>query len=256
VIDDTAGYPSAIIGKIFSDISALSPMPPFVVATGDYQFASAYSGTQAQAQFNLYAAARAKYPGFEFPAMGNHECSGAVSSNCGPGSANGLTNNYNAFVSTLLKPIGKTLPYYSINVTANDKSWTSKFVFVAANAWDQTQANWLDTAMAAATTYTFVIRHESASTAGCAGVTASESIIAKHPYTLEIVGHTHTYYRPATREVIFGNGGAPLTSGNYGFGLVTQRNDGAIQVDEIDMNTAAPDLKFRFALRPDGSPAP
>jgi hypothetical protein len=57
--------------------------------------------------------------------------------------------------------------------------------------------------------------------------------------------------------VIFGNGGAPLSgSGNYGFGLVQQRADNAIQVDMLDYSSMQPDTKFEFAVNPDGSAAP
>ncbi len=257
--DQTSAYPTAIISKIFSDIAALNPMPPFVVATGDYNFSSAFSGNEATKQFALYNAAKQPFSsagGVEFPAMGNHECTGSTTSNCGPGNQYPTTNNYAAFQAALLAPIQKTDPYYVINVTANDSSWTAKFVFIAANAWSSTQAAWLDTALSPATTYTFVIRHESATANTAPGVTPSEQIMAKHPYTLAIVGHSHTYWRPQQREVIFGNGGAPLTSGNYGYGLVTQRADKSIQIDEIDMNTGTPDTKFRFALHPDGTSSP
>ncbi len=252
VIDDTKAYPTAVITKIFSDINALNPMPPFAVATGDYQFSSSY-GAEAPKQFALYAQARSKYSGIEFPAMGNHECTGATTSNC----ASTVTNNYTAFMSTMLGPIQKTKPYYSINVAATDASWTAKFVFVAANAWDSTQANWLDTTLAQSTTYTFVIRHESNTASTAPGVTPSKQIMANHPLTLLIVGHEHTYSRPAQTEVLFGNGGAPLVNAStYGFGLITQRQDKAVQVDSIDMNTGSPDLQFRFAVKADGSPAP
>jgi len=257
--DQTSGYPTAIINKIFSDLTALSPMPPFVVATGDYQFASAFSGSEAVKQFALYTAASQSYRtagGLEFPAMGNHECTGATASNCGMGNQYTSTNNFAAFKSALLAPIQKTEPYYVINVAADDSSWTAKFVFIAANAWDAAQSSWLDTTLSATTTYTFIIRHESASANTAPGVTPSEAIMSKHPYTLAIVGHTHTYYRPQVKEVIFGNGGAPLTSGNYGYGLVTQRADKSIQIDEIDMTTGNADPKFRFALHPDGTTSP
>jgi hypothetical protein len=80
--------------------------------------------------------------------------------------------------------------------------------------------------------------------------------MAKHPYTLAIVGHTHTYGRTGPRQVTIGNGGAPLTGGaTFGFGLVQQRADGAIQVDMIDSATGHADTGFRFALHADGSPA-
>ena len=256
-IDDIGGYPTAIINKIYTDVDGLSPRPPFVVGTGDYMFAST-SGTQAGPQLDLYLAARAKYSGVSFAAMGNHECTGATASNCGPGSTNGITSNYTAFLQKLLGPIGKTDPYYSVRVDAHDGSWTSKMVFVAANAWSAAQATWLDGELAKPTTYTFLVRHESHSVTQAPGVAPAEQIMARYPYTLSFVGHTHTYEHFSTsREVIIGNGGAPATgSKNYGFAVAQQRPDNAIQVDVLDYATLTADTSFRFAVKPDGSPAP
>ena len=255
-VDDTKGYPTTIITKLYQDLAQRPSVPPFVVSTGDYIFASV-SGTQAAPQFAQYQSARAGYGGMLFPALGNHECTGATVSNCGAGGADGITANYTQFMSTLLAPIQKTLPYYEIDVDAIDASWTSKLLFVAANAWDATQAAWLDSAMAKVTTYTFIVRHEPAQAYTAPGVKPSEAIMAAHPYTLAIVGHTHTYDHPMAREIIVGNGGAPLTGGkNYGFGLVTQRTDKTLQIDMMDMTSGLADASFRFAIHPDGTPAP
>jgi len=253
--DDIGSYPTAIVDKIFADITAHRPQVPFVVSTGDYQFSY---GSTAGAQLDLYLGARKQFPGPEFPAMGNHECTGATASNCGPGTHSGQTANYQAFMSKMLAPIGQTKPYYAIHVAAADGSWTAKFVFVAANAWTSDQGTWLDSAMSESTTYTFVVRHEPASATTAPGVTPSEQIMAKHPYTLAIVGHSHTYGRSSQREVIVGNGGAPLSSGSvdYGYALVQRRSDGAIQVDMIDYMTAQPVSGMGFAVKADGSPAP
>jgi hypothetical protein len=254
--DDTAGYPTAIITQIYSHIDALSPRPSFAVSTGDYQFA-APAGAEGATQLDLYLGARAKYSGTVFPAMGNHECTGFTASNCGAGNADGVTNNYTSFLTKLLAPINQTNPYFEIDVNAADSSWTSKLLFVAANAWTQTQADWLDHALSRQTTYTFVLRHEPAAANTAPGVTPSENILGNHPYTLAIVGHTHTYERPGPREVIVGNGGAPLSGGkNYGFGMVSQRDDGAIAVDMIDWSSGLADASFHFAVKADGSPAP
>jgi hypothetical protein len=257
-IDDTAGYPTAIITKIFQDVRSYNPVPPFAISTGDYMFATPQPGGQAQAQLDLYIQARGPY--LTYPAMGNHECTGYTNSNCGPGGADGITDNYTQFINGLMQPLGNTNPYYAIDIKATSGSWTAKFVFVAANAWDSAQQSWLQTTMAQATTYTFVVRHESSETSGGPpGESGSDAIIAQYPYTLLIVGHTHTYQRAglSPKEVIIGNGGAPLTgSGDYGFGLATQRADGAIQIDMIDYQTLQPDTSFRFAVNPDGSPAP
>jgi hypothetical protein len=255
-IDDTPGYPTPIITKIWSDIAALEPMPPFTVSTGDYQFSSSF-GTQAAPQLDLYLGARAQYPGVTFPAMGNHECTGATASNCGAGTANGITNNYTSYLTKMLGPIGKTDPFYEIDVNAQDMSWTSKFLFVAANAWTDAQGTWLDGAMARATTYTFIVRHEPAQANTAPGVDPSEAIMAKYPYTLSIVGHTHTYEHFGAREVVIGNGGAPLSgSKDFGYGLVSQRADGSLAVDMVDYTSGLADGRFHFAVKADGTPAP
>jgi hypothetical protein len=261
--DDPSNYPTAIITKIFQDINALSPRPPLVFGTGDYQFSSTGNNATAQEQVSTYMTARQGYSGAFFPAMGNHECgvSGGFTTsdnnNCGPNNQGGATPNYDEFMSQMLTPIQKTTPYYAINVNASDNSWTAKFVVTAANAWDTAQQTWLDTTLSQPTTYTFVIRHESSTSTpplppGVAGVDAA---LANHPYTLLIVGHAHTYghYKNSPKEVTFGNGGAPLSSKNYGFGLFAQRCDGAIVVDAIDYQSGATDGYFHFVVKPDGT---
>ena len=254
--NDTAAYPTAIIDQIYTRIEALPARPSFVVSTGDYNFAST-SSSAATAQITLYMGARAKYSGAFFPAMGNHECTGATASNCGAGNADGITNNYSAFLSQMLGPIGKTLPYYAIDLKAADATWTAKLVFIAGNAWSSAQAAWLETTLAAPTTYTFIVRHEPKDTTQAPGVSPSEAIMAQHPYTLALVGHTHTYYHFPGREVLVGNGGAPLSgSKNFGFAIVSQRPDLALQVDMVDYASGLGDSKFHFVVKPDGTPAP
>ncbi len=256
-VDDTGGYPLAIITKIFEDIQSLRPAPPFGVSTGDYMFASP-GGGQAAAQLALYLHARAAFSGTMFPAMGNHECTGATASNCGSGNADGITDNYAQFLAKMVQPLGQPRPYYSFDVDASTGAWTAKFVIVAANAWDDVQARWLEATLARATTYTFIVRHEPASATAAPGVTPAERIQSQHPYTLSIVGHSHTVEKTGPREVVIGNGGAPLTSSraNYGFGLVQQRADGNVQVDVLDYETMKPDTSFSFAVTPDGAPVP
>ncbi len=250
--DDTSGYPTTIIDKIYSDIAAASPAIPFVVSTGDYMFASTYgSSSQSQPQLDLYMTARSKYPGVLFPAMGNHECNGSTDSNCGPGGYEGETANYTNFIKTMLAPIGQSNPYYSINVQGPGGAWTAKFVFIAANAWNSTQSSWLSSTLAQKSTYTFIVRHESSYANTAPGVSPSDSIIAGYPYTLLIVGHTHSYYWENPKQAIVGNGGAPLSgSGDYGYGLVTQQSDGSIAVDMIDYQTLSADSYYHKVLSP------
>jgi hypothetical protein len=255
--DDTADYPSEIIGTIYERIESLAPRPPFALATGDYVFATT-GGGQAAPQFDLYLLAARRYSGVVFPAMGNHECTGATASNCGPGAADGTPDNYLQFVEKMLRPIGRSVPYFAFDVDSIAGTWSAKFVVVAGNAWDDVQARWLAQTLARSTTYTFVVRHEPAAADRAPGVTPSEQILAESNYTLSIVGHSHTYARSGPREVIIGNGGAPLTSSSatFGFGLVRQRDDGAIQVDVIDSQTMQVDADFAFAIAPDGSALP
>jgi Calcineurin-like phosphoesterase len=256
VLNDARGYPIDVINRIYDGVEALDPHPAFAVATGDYVFASPGS-TQANAQFDLYLAARDRFTGVVFPAMGNHECTGLTESNCIVPHRHGISNNYTAFMSMLLGPIHKVDPYYMVEVNATDGSWTSKLVVIAANAWSNEQAEWLERSLSIDTTYTFIVRHEPRDAVTAPGVRPSERIMGRHPYTLAICGHTHTYMHSQDREVIIGNGGAPLTGNrNYGFGLVQRREDGAIQVDMFDYFTRLPDKSFEFAVNPDGTPAP
>jgi hypothetical protein len=261
--DDPSGYPTAIITKIFQDIEAQSPHPVLALGTGDYQFTEATNDTDATAQISLFMTARQDYSGPWFPAMGNHECgvSGSYTTSdnndCGPGNPGGATANYNAFIAGMMTPINQTLPYYSINVSASDNSWTAKFVMTAANAWSSAQQTWLTTTMAEKTTYTFVVRHEATDATppipDC--IPTIDSIITAAGYTLLIVGHTHNYghYSDAPQTVVFGNGGAPLSSGDYGYGLFSQRCDGAIVVDEYDYMTGVTDSQFHFVITPSGT---
>jgi hypothetical protein len=246
-INDTTGYPTAIITRIFQDIEAENPRPAFGVSTGDYQFSSA-TGSESGPQLQLYIQARSNFSNLMFPTMGNHECTGATASNC----ASTTTNNFDNYMSMILAPLQKNLPYYVINVNATDGSWTSKFVFVAANAWDSTQSSWLSSTLSQTTTYTFIVRHERSVTTTAPGVSPSQKIIEQNPYTALIVGHTHTYTTITNKQLVVGNGGAPVTGGvNYGYVIARQRSDGAIVFQEKDYQSGA--VNDTFALNADGT---
>jgi hypothetical protein len=253
-LDDTAHYPTDIITAIWQDVEAEVPHPQFAVTTGDYMFAST-TGSEQAPQLDAYLGARGGFHGVVYPALGNHECTGYTASNCGDGAADGVTVNYTQFLTRLLAPIGEARPYFAERFAAADGSWTAKLVFVAPNAWDNVQAYWLDAILGEPTTYTFVIRHEDHG-AKAPGVVPSGNIIANHPLTLLIVGHSHTYEHDAlNHELIVGNGGAPLTTGtNYGYVIVARRADGAIAITASDYLSHA--VLDTFALSPDGAPLP
>ena len=252
-LDDTANYPTAIVQQIWSDVEAESPRPSFAVTTGDYMFAST-TGAEVDPQLDLYLGARAMYSGFVYPAMGNHECDGYTKSNCGPGGIDGQPPNYNQFMARMIAPIGEGRPYYIERFAATDGSWSAKFVFIAANAWNSAQASWLELILGSEpTTYTFVIRHEPPQSNTAPGVTPSQKIMVNHPaMTLLITGHTHTYqHYPGYREIVVGNGGAPLTSAaNYGYVIVARQPDGTLHVTSKDYQTLAP--VDDFVVTPDG----
>ncbi len=209
-----------IIGSVFSGFQ--SQGVAFAVGSGDYAFSGTASG-DAVPQYDDYMTARANFSGKYLPTMGNHECNGYTDSNCPIGSFTGMTQDY---VNVIVQPTsGQTSPYYSALYKASDGSWTAKFIFTAANAWDSTQNTWLNNTLNVATTYTFIVRHEPANDARAPGVTPSENLMspaysAGH-LTLSITGHTHLVQLPGgtqpygdpygstlAYEMIVGNGGA------------------------------------------------
>ena len=251
----TRSYPTAIVRQLYADLQALSPRPQFALVTGDYCFAPTASDG-AHLQMQAYLGARATYSGTVFYAMGNHECTGNTASNCGPGTTDGVTNNYSAFLTDMLAPLGQSHPYYAVRVNASDGSWTSKFIFAAPNAWDSAQATWLAMQLAIPTTYTFVIDHEpAATTSGPPGLSPLNAALRGVPVTLRIVGHTHTYIHPSANEVVIGLGGAPPAgSFDYGYLTITQLASGDIEVRESDYMTGIVNDVFR--VHADGTAAP
>ena len=237
--DDVSNYPTPIITKIYQDMQSLSVKPQFVINTGDYMYANRTGSTGAQ-QMQLYLTAQSNFTaGPAFPAMGNHECDGATAGNC---TSLSYSNNYQAFMNSMMSPLGQSKPYYRVNISDTNGQWTAKFIFLAINAWDSTQKSWLQTQLADATTYTFIVRHEPSDATTAPGIPDSETVINAAPYTLKIVGHTHEFYHQSgAREVIVGNGGAPLgsPSDNYGYAIVQMLADGNIQVDSMDYQSNA-----------------
>ena len=254
-LDDTANYPTAIIRQIWTDVEAEVPHAAFAVSTGDYIFAST-GGHEQDPQLDLYLAARMAFHGVVYAAMGNHECNGYTSSNCGPGNSEGQPANFVSFMAKLVAPLDEPLPYFVERFAAADRSWSAKLVVIAANAWDPAQDAWLERALSEPSTYTFVLRHEGHDATTAPGTLPSTIILARHAVTLLIVGHTHAYrHYAAYREIVVGNGGAPLTSStNYGYVIVARNPDGTIGVTSREYMTHA--LVEQFTVKPDGMPAP
>jgi hypothetical protein len=253
-VDDTANYPTAVVGQIWTDVQAASPHPAFAISTGDYMQAST-TGWQQGPQLEAYLGTRAVFDGVVYAAMGNHECNGDTQSNCGPGTELGETRNYTEYLAKLVTPIGESRPYFVERFAATDHSWTAKLVFIAANAWSAAQGAWLDTTLGEPTTYTFVVRHEPSASFHAPGVIPSDTIIARHPHTLLIFGHTHTYEHLAGEPaIIVGNGGAPLSSDvDYGYVVVARQPSGNIAVTSYEYATNT--VIDSFEVTASGQPA-
>ncbi len=234
-INDVANYPTPLVQSIYSDIQAMSPRPQFVVATGDFMFASTTSATASQ-QLNLYKNASAAFTGGPlFPVMGNHECDGSTKGNC----AGRTTANTTAYQQVMVQPSGRTKTYYTVTFTSSQPGypWTAKLIVISCNAWDAAQLSWLQSQLAVSTTYTFVARHESTNADATAPCIADvDPLLSAHPPNLLLVGHTHTFelfkrhsaYNPFPfDEVVVGIGGAQqqLNPGQvavYGYATVEQ----------------------------------
>ncbi|MHB1844686.1 MAG: hypothetical protein ACYCWW_07620 [Deltaproteobacteria bacterium] len=264
----SCAYPSQVINSIYTQVKALSPAPSFAIGTGDYMFQSPSYST-ADWQIQQYLSAQQLFGGPLYPAMGNHECTGATTSNCVAGQ-DGTTSNLTAFLGMLgTLGIPNAVPYFVQNI-AISTGQTAKLVVIAANAWDSTQASWLTNALAQPTTYTFIVRHEPSTDigTGITGLDASAQLISTFlqqtpgGVTFTFVGHTHEYRLDSqNQEVIVGNGGAPFdnSSGSglqeYGFLVCQQRTDNAIQCQLDDYQSGAPVSGTAFAVNPDGSTA-
>jgi hypothetical protein len=251
--DDTANYPTDIVRAIWTAVEAETPHPAFAIMTGDYMFATTSRREQVP-QLQLYLAGRAQFSGAAYPAYGNHECTGDTTSNCGAGATDGETANYHAYLDQLVAPIGETRPYFVERFAATDGSWSAKLVFIAPNAWNARQAAWLDAVLAQPTTYTFAVRHEASIVTSIAAVATSDAILAKHPLTLLICGHEHTYrHDPAGKQVVIGNGGAPLSTAiDYGYAIVSRQPDASLQVTAYDYASHA--MIDQFSIDATGAP--
>ncbi|MEZ4222633.1 MAG: metallophosphoesterase [Polyangiaceae bacterium] len=238
--DGTKNYPTKTITQIYKDFQALKPRPQFVIATGDYMFAKP-QGSEGAKQLDLYVKARNNYSGTVFASLGNHEC-GGNNGNCA-----GATNNksYNAFLNKLVKPLGKSKPYYAIKIDDVNGKWTSKFLITACNAWSSAQKTWLQNQLDKPTTYTFVARHQPmGSDAPC--TTEMDKILKGAKYDMLLVGHRHFWeYTPSKRQLIEGLGGAPITRAGqqHGFATIHQLAGGGFRVRQYKAGSIAKPLK-------------
>jgi hypothetical protein len=246
--DEDFAYPNTTVQAIVANMAAMHP--EFAVATGDYMFVE-YLPSSASAQLNSLLSDEKPFGAPIFHTMGNHECQSFTDVNC-------PMLNESVNITTYLSMLLPWTPVPWFSFVVHTDFGDAKFVFIAVNAWTDTQATWLDQVMSAETKYTFVIRHHPTPDAGmpssAVGIAASDAILGKYPVTLYLFGHVHEYTHLSANRVVTGNAGAPLDAGNYGFLYVLQRPDGNIAVSEYppNMNTATD----TWAVTPDGAETP
>jgi hypothetical protein len=243
-VDMPAEFPTPIVTSIMQGIQTLGP--PLTIAMGDYT--NVDDLTDANTEIDDLLSAESGYHGFVAYIMGNHECGGSASTNCPTGSE---TPASQVFMSRLI-PFSSTPYYYFVVHTSLGDA---KFIQIAANAWTQTQSDWLTATLAIPSTYTFVSRHEEPGDTKSPGAAPSDSILAaaSPPPTLELYSHKHYYQYLGGNQVISGNGGAPLDCfPYYGYLYVTQRADGNIAVTEYQQGTNSPTESW--AVTPAGAP--
>ena len=136
-----------------------------------------------------------------------------------------------------MSALKRTLPYYSYDVTTN--AGVARFVVIADDSWDTTQASWLEGRLADADAhakYTVVARHHpvQGTRTGAAEIL---NILQAHKASLILTAHNHEYQHDAAtwqgRSAVVGLGGA---GGKWGFGTVLQGTDGTLVFVQRDAN--------------------
>jgi hypothetical protein len=237
--EDTAGYPTSVINGIADAERAAGAQ--FAVDMGDHMYVCNNDASIAQQQMGLFMEGVARFGGTWFLTEGNHECMGAGSGSCPTGSTN---VNYQAFLSAL-SPISST-PYYSVDIQTS--LGLATLVVVADNSWDAAQQSWLEQTLARADAharYTIIAKHHPEGDTSVAANTTIMQVIRAHKFALLLTGHAHRYEHQTTdqgRDVIIGNGGAPLVSGGtfFGYAMVDQQPDGTLKLTMYDLATTTP----------------
>jgi predicted phosphodiesterase len=212
-------YPTQIITHIYQELDARAP--DFAVSLGDYVFVSPSNLAMAKAQMMTYLGARGNFHGNVYYVVGNHE---------------GYGDNIVAFRQTM-----SNAAYFSLHGTVGTQ--TFKFVIVADDVWTPQEEVWVKQALAKQTAYTFICRHHPSYNTDTNEMYIL-SVLQPFARTLLIDGHTHVYERQASREIVIGNGGAPLDSSSYyGYVMLDVDPAGSVNVtayresDDAQMET-------------------
>jgi len=228
--DQTNAYPKAAIAQIAAAMKALRVQ--FTLDLGDHMYVCNQSDAEARQQMGFYMEAIAQGPSAWWMTMGNHECgSSAYPYACfvgGPPDA-----NFSAYMAALRRP----LPYYANDVQTS--AGLARFVVIADDSWNATQAAWLRDTLTdadARARYTIVARHHPVQ-GSRAGAPEILSILQQHKYALILTAHNHEYQHDSStwqgRSAVVGLGGA---GGKWGFGTVLQASGGRLVFVQRDAN--------------------
>jgi hypothetical protein len=242
--EDSAHYPTPIINAIVD--AAQAKQAQFGLDLGDHMYVCNNSLAEATTQMNMYMQSIARFSNQWFMTMGNHECFH------GPCLAGSTQANYVAFMNAL-SPVS-SVPYYSFNVQT--RLGLATFVVLADNAWDATQAAWLERTLAIADTnakYTIIARHHPEGDTSIPTNSEAVVTIRKHKFALFLTGHNHSYTHQTTdngRDVVIGIGGAPLlASGTFnGYAMIDQQANGQLQISVY--NVAGNVVRDTFTVGP------
>lgn len=224
--DESDLYPRKAIAEIAASMKALRVQ--FALDLGDHMYVCNGSRAEAEQQMGFYMTAVAAGPSTFFMTLGNHDCGSTFArrgpaSGCFPGSGDA---NFRAYLAAL----GRPLPYYAIDVTT--AAGLARFVFVADDAYDAVQADWLERTLAdadARARTTVIARHHPMG-GPRSGNPEIVQTIERHRYTLLLSAHLHTYAHGRDhggRAAILGLGGAPSSS-PPGFATVLEHADGSL----------------------------
>ena len=245
-------YPTATVTKIAQQMEGRQPQ--FAIDLGDHMFVCFGGATEAKAQMDAYQSALASFHAPLFMTMGNHECLFAIGGTLDDCGANNPTDPaYTTFLTALAPTSSK--PYYFRDVQT--VMGLVRFVFIADDAWDTTQADWLQQTLTAADTqanYTIVAQHHSLGSSNTGNYPAIVALIKAHKYALHLTAHDHLYLHdlagdPTGRTVVVGTGGSADAT-MQGYATVVQGVDGRLYFTMYDSATNLP--ADSFSVGPNG----
>lgn len=235
-------YPSAVISQLAQQMEAQQTQ--FVLDLGDHMFVCFGGASEAQSQMSAYTAAISPISVPYFMSMGNHECAFALGGSLDDcGADNPGDPVFTTFMGALA-PVSP-LPYYARDIQTSQG--LARFVFVADDAWNDSQSAWLESTLADAdqnAKYTIIARHHNLAASTSGNYAAIVSIIQAHKYALHLTAHEHTYLHdtvldPSGRTAVVGTGGSNDATMN-GYATVVQGLDGNLYFTMYDSSTNAP----------------